>query len=125
MKYIINGIRDYIKDCRHDRLYTIATREYDQWIEDDVQKYAVIPAGTWKEGSIWHYIRQRKIGAKIGAKKKPTPWRSFDYIKTKQELAEALSAAVDEVTYNGATSDLLVEVVNDLYDVANKKGWLK
>lgn len=59
--YIIDGIRDYIKDRRHDRLYNAVAREYDQWIYIDDDIYAVIPCGTWREGSVWHYIKQRKI----------------------------------------------------------------
>ena len=63
--YVINGIRDYIKDCRHDRLYNAVTKEYDQWARIDDKVYAVVPGGTWKEGSVWHYIRQRKIAKRM------------------------------------------------------------
>ena len=65
MKYMIQGIRDYIKDRRHDRMYEAITREYDQWMRDGHKYYAVIPAGEWKEGSVWHYIKQRKIATKV------------------------------------------------------------
>lgn len=63
--YVIDGIRDYIKDCRHDRLCEVAAREYDQWAEIEGRHYIVIPCGTWKEGSVWHYIMQRKIAKRM------------------------------------------------------------
>lgn len=47
MKEIIQGIGDYIKDCRHDKNFGSKTAR---------------PAYMdWKEGNVWHYIKQRKI----------------------------------------------------------------
>lgn len=45
MKEVILGIKDYMKDIRHDRACTN-------------------PYLMWKEGSVWHYIRQRRIAKK-------------------------------------------------------------
>jgi len=53
MKYIWLGIKDYCKDCWHDWLLTRLVNTYDnEKIEED---------WTWKEGSLWHYINQRKV----------------------------------------------------------------
>lgn len=53
MKYITLGIKDWCKDMWHDWLLirlvsTFANKNLEEgWL--------------WKEGSVWHYIRQRKI----------------------------------------------------------------
>lgn len=64
MKHIFQGIFDYCKDCYHDFWYWVwdslecwcfrrMKNTYD-WKEND---------GCYtKEGSLSHYIRQRKIG---------------------------------------------------------------
>ena len=72
MIYIFQGIKDYCKDCWHDwhlhyveksignePLFCMAKDE-DAWI-------AMI---DWKEGDLWHYIRQRKIGNKVKKQRK-------------------------------------------------------
>lgn len=51
MKAIILGIYDYLKDWWHDLpLY--------------------YPDSKWKEGNIWHYIRQRRIAAMVKKERK-------------------------------------------------------
>lgn len=67
MKYIFQGIKDYCKDCWHDFLFRHLLKFY--------KKCAIFfisnKTGTrsdlsfWKEGNLWHYIRQRKIGNKV------------------------------------------------------------
>lgn len=62
MKYIWFGIKDYIKDKRHDhyvyKLFCIYRRPmYFTPAEDDEM---LLPIREWREGSVWHYIRQRK-----------------------------------------------------------------
>ena len=56
------GIKDYIKDCWHDwlirRLFKLFYKNKPHKLPD-----------LWKEGSVWHYIRQRKIAKKIKEKK--------------------------------------------------------
>ena len=66
MKYIWLGFRDYIRDCWHDWLldrlqatYPNATIYfYDHGYDADIE------TRHWKEGNLWHYIRQRKIAGK-------------------------------------------------------------
>lgn len=57
MKPIFLGIKDYVKDCWHDYVliprWRREERTEDGWV---LGKYV-----SWKEGSIWHYIRQRRI----------------------------------------------------------------
>lgn len=64
MKHIILGIKDYCKDCWHD--YVLIKI----WHRRDVKRYEDFGTYvTWKEGSVWHYIRQRKFANnKIQAK---------------------------------------------------------
>lgn len=51
MREIYQGIRDYIKDVRHDMGYSNKTPR---------------PAYlNWKEGSVWHYIRQRQVVKRV------------------------------------------------------------
>ena len=59
MKCIWLGIKDYIKDKLHDyyvyKLFCIHKRP--MYIEQDDM---LLPLCEWREGSVWHYIRQRK-----------------------------------------------------------------
>lgn len=73
MKNIILGIKDYCKDCWHDWLvarlkkFCCAIYDYVPARHKDLVAGYLEPAMTWKEGSVWHYIRQRKL-AKKGVK---------------------------------------------------------
>lgn len=62
MKNIILGIRDYIKDCCHDWRFHCIEKDYDYklYYEDPDIDYW-IPLVDWKEGSVWYYIKQRKL----------------------------------------------------------------
>lgn len=55
MKYIFLGIKDYCKDCWHDWLIHRLVNLYNEKIKE---------GWLWKEGSLWHYIQQRKIAEK-------------------------------------------------------------
>ena len=63
MKAIILGIKDYIKDCWHDwHLHCVEKSIGNQPVffmskaED-----AWVAKTDWKEGSVWHYIKQRRL----------------------------------------------------------------
>ena len=62
MKYILQGIGDYIKDCWHDMhlflVWKLHPHKKRRWQAGHYDYY-------WKEGSVWHYIQQRKIGNKV------------------------------------------------------------
>lgn len=61
MKYIILGIKDWCKDTWHDFLVKHIS-EYYVFIEVRTHtKDDWYPIHKWKEGSVWHYIKQRKI----------------------------------------------------------------
>lgn len=74
MKYIWLGIKDYCKDCWHDFWY---------WIWGKLEVFCTRRANRcycWrynegcftKEGSVWHYIQQRRIAKRINnGRKKP------------------------------------------------------
>lgn len=63
MKYIFQGIKDWIKDCWHDWLLNRLQAAhpnatiylYDHEYEADIIVY------HWKEGNLWHYIQNRRI----------------------------------------------------------------
>lgn len=62
---IILGLRDYLKDIFHDWIYAKLIR-----LEKIHKLYykknnKMIAIYTWKEGSLCHYIQQRKIAKKI------------------------------------------------------------
>lgn len=63
MKYIWLGIKDYYKDVRHDCLVCKIKKVYGSkdlmFYNDYLETYEYII--DWKEGSLWHYIQQRKI----------------------------------------------------------------
>ena len=67
MKYIFLGIKDYCKDCWHDFLLEHLFRFYKRcpikFISN--QTGALLDMTFWKEGNLWHYIKQRKIANKL------------------------------------------------------------
>ena len=67
MSYVIKGLYDYLKDCHHDRLVEDAMDLncilYEK-AKDVKGKEKLIPSFYWKEGNLWHYIKQRKIAKK-------------------------------------------------------------
>lgn len=67
MKYIILGIKDWCKDTWHDwlrnRVMAYGGRVYDKAYYDD-GSYIWYSSDAWKEGNVWHYIRQRKFAKK-------------------------------------------------------------
>ena len=71
MKEIILGIKDYLNDVKHDKMCLYISKVFDQYVCDDVgdEDFEFVETPAWKEGSVWHYIRQRKI-ANIRLKKR-------------------------------------------------------
>lgn len=67
MKYIWLGIKDYCKDCWHDFLLEHLFRCYKKCVIYFISNQTGIrhELAFWKEGSVWHYIQQRKIAKKI------------------------------------------------------------
>ena len=66
MKYILQGIKDYCKDCWHDWLFKNLRKFYKKMpITFYDRKTGIsLDIGKWKEGNLWHYIQQRKIAKK-------------------------------------------------------------
>lgn len=70
MKDIFLGVKDYCKDCWHDwlrnRVVAYGGKVYDRCynLGDENKPYWALSC-SWKEGSVWHYIRQRKMANKI------------------------------------------------------------
>ena len=118
MKYIWLGIKDYSKDVYHDWLVRQYKRFYTkrEWLDEKVNKPI-----QWKEGSVWHYIRQRKMSYKTQDARE---WVLEEYIKTKQDFIYYIWAALDEIASNGATYEWFVEECNYLCKIAEKRGWL-
>lgn len=72
LRHILLGMKDYLKDVYHDRLVRDA-KELGCKVQDSYIRYNsknnktskyYIDAVTWKEGSMFHYIRQRHLTAK-------------------------------------------------------------
>ena len=66
IKDIYLGICDYLKDVRHDRILNkarkIGFKVYCKGYEGNTTsaKFKWVEAIEWKEGSILHYIQQRR-----------------------------------------------------------------
>lgn len=58
---IIWGICDYLSDCWHD--YKIRY-EYKH-TKGNRRKWEIVTTLLWKEGNLWHYIRQRRIAKRV------------------------------------------------------------
>ena len=65
MKAIILGIRDYLRDRRQSQavynLYKFIRRP--MYYTDSRDN--LYPITEWLEGSVWHYIQNRRIGLKL------------------------------------------------------------
>jgi len=76
MKHILLGIFDYCIDIRHDKILKKALKMgWKVFCEGETgNQYKTrktwVPVYSWKEGSIWHYIQQRKIAEKYKKEKK-------------------------------------------------------
>ena len=116
MKYIWFGIKDYCKDIWHDWLVW----RYRNSFTKDSEKQG--PPILWKEGNIFHYIRQRKMSYKTQDVRE---WILEDYIKTKQDFIYYIWSALDEISSNGATYQWFVQECSYLCQIAEKRGWLK
>lgn len=70
MKYIWLGIKDWVKDCWHDWLWLRLEKLYTDpdWIityyKPCEEKFC--ETVSWKEGSVWFYIKQRRIAKRKG-----------------------------------------------------------
>lgn len=63
MKYILQGIGDYCKDCWHDWLRN-RVMAYGGRVYDRCSKHGWYLSDAWKEGGLLHYIIQRKLAKK-------------------------------------------------------------
>lgn len=63
MKSVCLGIKDYIRDCWHDFWYWFWDLLYNFTNRRCVKCYVWDQNDGYytKEGSVWHYIRQRKM----------------------------------------------------------------
>ncbi len=111
MKYIWLGIKDYCKDIYHDWVL----KQYWKFYKTD--DYPT----SWKEGSVFHYINQRKLAKSHNVRE----WVLEEYIKSKQDFIYYIWAALDEISSNGATYEWFVNECNYLCKIAKKRGWLK
>lgn len=66
MKEMILGIKDYLGDCWHD--YVLIPRYEREQMRDD--GWVLGEYVTRKEGSVWHYIKNRRIAKKVKAIRK-------------------------------------------------------
>ena len=66
MRYILLGIKDYIKDRWHDWLVYHLWKFYKRPLYyDDYDSESFVPICDWLESKhVWHYISQRRYAAK-------------------------------------------------------------
>ena len=64
MRAIILGIKDYLKDLRQSRAVYNLYKFYRRPMYVD-QDGDAIPIVEWLEGSVWHYIHQRRFTRKV------------------------------------------------------------
>lgn len=65
MKAIILGIRDYLHDRRQSQAVYKLWKFYKRPIYFSAEDEKLYPVVEWLEGSMWHYIRNRRIGLKL------------------------------------------------------------
>lgn len=65
--YVLKGIRDYTRDCWHDFWFWFWDKLYDFSNARCVKCYVWEKNEGYytKEGSVWYYIRQRKIAKRM------------------------------------------------------------
>lgn len=120
LKSIILGTKDYIKDTKHEHLCgkvaKIGCLVYENTTDGEWRQ-----TSQWKEGSIWHYIRQRRLAGKNKL------WSIDNEIKTIDDLWRFLVAAVEEMPTNMQDKDyrFMITVCKDIIRIAKKKGWNK
>lgn len=124
MKNIILGINDYLKDIAHDKALV---RYFGYCSDIKIQDYNDFSdvwhrPTTWKEGSVWHYIRQRRIASK---KPKVKEWHFTDFIKNKGEWIQLAVTTTEEFGGKNIEKEILVRAYRELGDFAKKKGWAK
>ena len=62
MSYVLLGIKDYCRDCWHDWLSNrLHKSQGERLYTYDYKEDEICWVYPWKEGSVWHYIQQRKI----------------------------------------------------------------
>lgn len=66
MKYIWLGIKDYCKDVLHDWLANRMQKiQHDRIYTYDDKEDIICWVYPWKEGSLWYYIKQRKLAKEM------------------------------------------------------------
>ena len=61
IRHIVLGIRDFLRDWRHDRLVYKLFKMYRRAMYYEVDD-SLFPIVEVREGSVWFYIKQRQIG---------------------------------------------------------------
>lgn len=65
MKAIILGIKDYLRDRRQSQAVYNLYKFYRRPMYYAESHDNLYPITEWLEGSVWHYIRNRRIGLKL------------------------------------------------------------
>lgn len=117
MKALWFGIKDYLYDVSHDRLIHKISRKYKQTVCDNIsntKKSKYIESFEWKEGNIFHYIYNRRLGFS-NRNKRLRLWRIEDHINTPQELMEYIKASMEE-----NDPEYMVDVAKVIFKVRKK-----
>lgn len=121
LKSIILGTKDYIKDCWHDWLYHRLSKTHTNATIYFLNLGCDIKETTWKEGSIWHYIRQRRLAGKYKL------WSIDGEINTIEDLWQFMQSVVEDMPKIMTPDDykFMITACKDIIRIAKKKGWGK
>lgn len=61
IRHIVLGIRDFLRDWRHDRLVYKLFKMYRRAMYYEIDD-SLVPVVEVREGNVWHYIKNREIG---------------------------------------------------------------
>ena len=120
LKSIILGTKDYIKDTKHEHLCgkvaKIGCRVYEETTDGEWRQ-----TSQWKEGSIWHYIRQRRLAGRNKL------WSIDNEIKTIDDLWQFMQSVVEDMPKTMTPDDykFMITACKDIIRIAKKKGWGK
>ena len=117
VKSIVLGTKDYLKDRRHEHLCRkvakIGCRVYEHCTDDSWRH-----TSQWKQGNLFHYIRQRRIGR---------IWNIESEIKTKDDLYNYIAFALETCSTKPTDEDyhFMIKVCQDVAKIAKSRGWDK
>lgn len=120
LKSTILGTKDYLKDTKHEHLcHKVAKLGCLVYEKTSDNKWR--QTSQWKEGSIWHYIIQRRLAGKNKL------WSVDSETKTIDDLYNYIAFALETCSTKPTQEDyrFMIEVCQDVARIAKSRGWNK